>query len=252
MYLVDTPYGSGSVPIWERPEPRPRAAPIALSRHLIATAAIRLADAGGLDGVSVRKIATDLGVAPMRLYDYFTGKHELLDLMVDAIYAEIAEATSRPHEDWRDAARAIAEATRAAALAHEWFADLLGGRPRLSPHALAVGELTAAALNRAPGIRDINHLQRATATLNAFLIGAIRTEVAERRAAQSTGADKESWRSQLGPYLQRMLDTGRYPTIATLVHDAPHHTPEDAFTQNLATVLDAFLAPPRQPPPRSA
>jgi AcrR family transcriptional regulator len=213
---------------------------VALSRDRIATAAIRLADAGGLDGVSVRKIATELGAAPMRLYDYFTGKQELLDLMVDAVYAEIADTTRQPDDDWRAAARAVAEATRAAALAHEWFADLLGGRPRLSPHALAVGELTAAALNRAPGVGDIDDLQRATGTLNAFLIGAIRTEVAERRAARSTGTDKESWRADLGPYVQRMLDTGRYPTIATLVHDATHHSAEDTFAQNLATVLDAF------------
>ena len=151
LYFMDTSYGSGSSPIWERPEPKPRAAPVALSRDRIATAAIRLADAGGLDGVSVRKIATELGTAPMRLYDYFTGKQELFDLMVDAVYAEIAAATRRPHGDWRAGVRAVAEATRAAALAHEWFADLLGGRPRLSPHSLAVGESTASALNRAPG-----------------------------------------------------------------------------------------------------
>lgn len=213
---------------------------MALSRDRIATAAIRLADAGGLDGVSVRKIATELGTAPMRLYDYFTGKQELLDLMVDAVYAEIAAATRQPHDDWRAAARAAAEATRAAALTHEWFADLLGGRPRLSPHALAVGESTAAALNRAPGVSDIDDLQRATGTLSAFLAGAIRAEVAERRAARSTGTDKDSWQANLGPYLQRMLDTGRYPTIAALVHDATHHSAEDLFAQKLATVLDAF------------
>jgi Tetracyclin repressor-like, C-terminal domain len=87
---------------------------------------------------------------------------------------------------------------------------------------------------------DIDDLQRATGTLNAFLIGAIRTEVAERRAARSTGTDKDSWQADLGPYLQRMLDTGRYPTLATLVHDATHHSAEGTFAQNLATVLDAF------------
>jgi len=213
---------------------------VALSRDRIATAAIRLADAGGLDGVSVRKIATELGTAPMRLYDYFTGKQELFDLMVDAVYAEIAAATRRPHGDWRAGVRAVAEATRAAALAHEWFADLLGGRPRLSPHSLAVGESTASALNRAPGVGDIDDLQRATRTLNAFLIGAVRTEVTERRAARSTGTDLASWQAGLGPYLQRMLDTGRYPTVAALVHDATHHSADDAFAQNLDTVLDAF------------
>jgi len=46
---MDTPYGSAPLPVWERPEPQPRAAPVPLSRAKIAATAIRLADAHGLD-----------------------------------------------------------------------------------------------------------------------------------------------------------------------------------------------------------
>jgi AcrR family transcriptional regulator len=239
---MDTPYGSESTPVWERPEPRPRAAPVPLSRAKIAATAIRLADAHGLDGLSIRKIANELGVGPMRLYDYVLNRAELLDLMVDAVYARIAEADR--HSGWRPTVLGIAHATRAAALDHEWFSDLLGGRPHLGPHALAVGEATAAALSQAPGVRGLDGLQRALGALNGFLIGALRREITERRTARSTGTDEAAWQAGLGPYLTRMLQTGRYPTIARLVIEGAHLNAEETFEHNLTTVLDGITSRP--------
>jgi AcrR family transcriptional regulator len=234
MYLMDTTYGSGSAWVWERPEPQPRAAPVRLSREKIAAAAVRLADAQGLDGLSIRKLATELGVGPMRLYDYVANKDELLDLMVDAVYAEIAAAEHG--EGWRATAGAIARATREAALAHEWFTALLGGRPRLGPHALAVGEATAAALSQAPGVRNTDDLHWVIGTFNAVVIGALRNEIIERRS----DTDERSWQKSHGPYLMRMFATGRYPTLSRLVHDGPHLSAEDAFDHRLTTVLDGI------------
>jgi len=242
LYLMNTPYGSAPLPVWERPEPQPRAAPVPLSRAKIAATAIRLADVHGLDGLSVRKLAKELGVGPMRLYDYVTNRSELLDLMVDAVYAQIAEAGR--HSEWRATVLAIVHRTRDAALAHEWFADLLGGRPHLGPHALAVGESTAAALSQAPGVHGIDDLQRALGALNAFMIGAIRREVTERRTARSTGTDVTAWQAALGPYLTRMLDTGRYPTVARLVIDGAHLNAEETFHHNLTAILDGITSQP--------
>jgi AcrR family transcriptional regulator len=239
---MDTSYGSAPVPIWERPEPQPRAAPVPLSREKIATAAIRLADAHGLDGLSVRKIAKELGVGPMRLYDYVTNRAELLDLMIDSVYAQIAAVAG--HAEWRATVLAVAHATRGAALEHEWFSDLLGGRPHLGPHALAVGETTAAALSQAPGVRGVDDLQRTLAALNAFLIGALRREVTERRTARSTGTDESAFQASLGPYLTRMFATGRYPTIARLVIEGAHLNAEETFSRNLTTVLDGITGRP--------
>ncbi|GIJ28784.1 TetR family transcriptional regulator [Micromonospora qiuiae] len=242
LYFVDTLHGSDVLSVWERPEPQPRAAPVPLSRAKIAATAIRLADAHGLDGVSVRKIAKELGVGPMRLYDYVLNKSELLDLMVDAVYAQIAEAGQQ--SEWRATVLAIVHRTRDAALEHEWFADLLGARPHLGPHALAVGESTAAALSQAPGVRGIDDLQRALGALNAFIIGALRREVTERRTARSTGTDMSTWQAALGPYLTRMLETGRYPTVARLVIDGTHLNAEETFHHNLTTVLDGITSFP--------
>ncbi|WP_405797979.1 TetR/AcrR family transcriptional regulator [Streptomyces sp. NBC_01506] len=220
-----------------------------LSREKIATTAIRLADAHGLDGLSVRKLAKELGVGPMRLYDYVANRSELLDLMVDVVYARIAETGSDSDSDsgsdsdsapWRATVLAIAHATRAAALDHEWFADLLGGRPHLGPHALAVGEATAAALSRAPGVRGVDGLQRTLGALNAFLVGAVRSEVTERRTARATGTDEAAFQAGLGPYLTRMLQTGKYPTVARLVIEGAHLDAEETFDHNLTTVLDGI------------
>ena len=235
---MDTPYGSAPLPVWERPEPQPRAAPVPLSRAKIAATAIRLADDHGLDGLSVRKIAKELGVGPMRLYDYVTNRSELLDLMVDAVYAEIAGAG--PHPGWRATVLATFHRTRRAALDHEWFADLLGARPHLGPHAMAVGESTAAALSQAPGLHGIDDLQRALGVLNAFMVGALRREITERRTARSTGTDVSAWQSARGPYLTRMLKTGRYPTVARLVVEGAHLNPEETFEHNLTTILDGI------------
>ena len=213
-----------------------------LSREKIAATVIRLADTHGLDGLSIRKIAKELGVGPMRLYDYVINRSELLDLMVDAVYARIAEVGRHP--EWRATVLAIAHATRAAALDHEWFSDLLGGRPHLGPHALAVGESLAAALSQSPGVRGIDDLQRAVGALNAFVIGALRREITERRTARSTGIDEPTWQAGLGPYLTRQLETGQYPTIARLVIDGVHLNPEDTFHRNLTTVLHGMTIPP--------
>ncbi|MCP2327539.1 AcrR family transcriptional regulator [Hamadaea flava] len=228
------------MPVWERPEPQPRAAPVPLSRAKIVATAIHLADDQSLDVLSVRKIAKELGVGPMRLYDYVASRSELLDLMVDAVYAQIAEAAQ--HAEWRATVLAVVHRTRTAALDHEWFADLLGGRPHLGPHALAVGETTAAALDQAPGIRDVDGLQRALGALNSFMIGAIRREVTERRTARSTGTELAAWQTSLGPYLTRMLNTGRYPTVARLVIDGAHLDAEETFHHNLTTILDGITS----------
>jgi hypothetical protein len=139
---------------------------------------------------------------------------------------------------------ALAQATRDAALDHEWFADLLGARPHLGPHALAVGESTAAALSQAPGVRSIDDLQRAVGALNAFIVGALRREITERRTARLTGTDVSAWQAAHGPYLTRMLETGRYPTVARLVIDGAHLNAEETFHHNLITILDGITSHP--------
>lgn len=225
--------------VWERPEPAGRPVPSPLSRDRIVRAAIDLADAGGLAEVSLRKVAAALDAGPMRLYGYVDTKEELFDLMVDAVYAEITPAEPAGH-DWRATLRTLARRMRQAAHRHEWFADLLGGRPHIGPGALAHLEATMAALNGAPGFDDINAVMRAAGTVHAYILGALRTEITERRAERASGMTEPQWQAASGPYISRILATGRYPTLAELIRDATQPDADTTFDIGLDCVLDGI------------
>ncbi|GAB1512066.1 TetR/AcrR family transcriptional regulator [Actinophytocola sp. KF-1] len=220
--------------VWERPEPPDRPVPAPLSRERIVRTAIRLADADGLDAVSLRKVAAALDVGPMRLYGYIATKEELLDLMVDAVYAEI-----RPAGDgWRAVLRSLAETTRQAAHRHEWLADLLGGRPQLGPNTLAGGEAVLSAMD---GV-DLDTVVPAVAAVNAYVIGAVRREITELRAERASGMDQRQWQATYGPYLERTFATGRFPALATVVRDGPHLDADQTFLAGLDFLLDGIEA----------
>jgi AcrR family transcriptional regulator len=220
--------------VWERPEPPNRPVLAPLNRERIVRATIQLADADGLEAVSLRKVATALGAGTMRLYSYIASKEELLDLIVDAVHAEI-----RPvGEGWREVLRSLAETTRQAAHEHEWLADLLGGRPQLGPHALARGEAVVAAL----GGVDVDAIMPVVTAVDAYVIGAVRREIAERRAERATGMDEKRWQASLGPYLERTFATGRFPALATVVRDAAHLDADHTFRIGLDFLLDGIEA----------
>jgi AcrR family transcriptional regulator len=220
--------------VWERPEPPSRPALSPLSRDRIVHAAIELADAEGLGAVSLRKVAAELDAGPMRLYGYMSTKDELLDLMVDAVYGEIELP---PDGDWRAVRRSLAHGIRQVAYRHEWFVDLLGGRPHLGPNALAYAEASMAPLVR---VFDIDTAMRAAGTVNAYVIGAVRAEITERRAERASGMDERQWQAASGPYMRRMLATGRYPTFARVMRESSDVAPDVVFDTGLDYVLDGI------------
>ena len=222
--------------IWERPEPTERRRPSPLSRERIVRAAIDLADADGLDAVSLRKVAGALDAGPMRLYRYVDTKDELLTLMVDAAYAEIPAPAGAT---WDAVLRSIATGIRGVALRHEWFAELLGGRPHLGPATLAHGEASLTAL-RSTGLDDLGTVTGALAALNVYVIGAVRKEVAERRAQRASGLDQRQWQHATAPYLLRMFATGDYPAMEEWVHDAPHLQADEVFELGLTYLLEGI------------
>lgn len=227
--------------VWERPEPAPRSAPGPLSRERIVRAAIALADKEGLEAVSLRKVGAALDAGPMRLYGYLSTKEELLELMVDEVYGEMVSAGPL-RGNWREALRSMAHRTRRAAGTHKWFVDLLGGRPHLGPNALAHLEASLAALSGTPGFENIDAILQAVGTVNAYVIGAIRSEHSELRARLETGMDEAQWHTATGPYIHRMIATGRFPTLARVVRDATHPPTEVVFDKGLEQVLDGIAA----------
>jgi AcrR family transcriptional regulator len=200
-------------------------------------AAIAIADGDGLASVSLRKVGASLDAGPMRLYGYLSTKEELLDLMIDAVYGEIV-SMGPIRGDWRTMLRTIAHHTRRACHAHKWFIDLLGGRPHLGPNALAHLEACFAALNNVPGFEDINTSMRAMGTVNAYVIGAIRSESNELKG----GMNKAQWQEAWWPYIERLIATGRFPMLARVVRDASHPSHNAVFDRGLDTVLDGIAA----------
>ncbi|WP_416974399.1 TetR/AcrR family transcriptional regulator [Streptomyces sp. 4F14] len=254
--------------VWDRPEPPAR--PVPLDRERIVAAAITLADEGGLEAVSVRKVAGRLNAGPMRLYGFMATKEELYDLMVDEVQGEIligagagagagavgvggggevgaegevggavrAGADASP-SDWRETLRALAHRTRRTALRHEWLADLLGGRPALGPNGLAVTEAKLAALD---GLTDIDTALRATETISAYVTGALRREIAHLRAVRVTGLTDSDWQRASGSHVTAMLATGRFPALARAVHDGSEVDAGVTFATGLEWVLDGVAA----------
>jgi AcrR family transcriptional regulator len=222
--------------VWDRPEPPSKPSPTPLSRELIVTAAIRLADEGGLDEVSLRKVAAALNAGPMRLYGYIETKDELLDLMVDEVYGEITPPS--PSADWRTGLRHVAHGIRDAAKRHEWLIDLLGGRPHQGPNVLAHMESSLATVP----LENIDEVIGVIGTVMAYVHGAVRSEITEIRAERSSGMTEEQWQRASGPYIERMLATGRFPTLARFIYEGGDREHGQVFDSGLDYVLDGIAA----------
>jgi AcrR family transcriptional regulator len=126
------------------PRPAPKAQ---LSRERIALTALRLADAEGLDALSMRRLATELDVGTMTLYGYFRSKEELTAAMVDVATANAPIRVADGH--WRDQLRALMLGIRRTLAEHPSFVQLRLTRPILTPGALRASDAGLRILDRA-------------------------------------------------------------------------------------------------------
>ena len=108
-------------PIWSRPEPGARNA--RFSREKIAAAALEIGRKEGMQAVSMRRVAAELGAGTMTLYHYVANKRELFELMHDAMMAQLIVPEEELEHGWREAMRAIAYASLEA-----WRAQPLAAR----------------------------------------------------------------------------------------------------------------------------
>ena len=133
-----------------------------LSREEVLACALRLAEEWGLEQLTMRRLAGDLGVAPNALYTYFADKTVLLDALFDAVLGEV-EAPDPEAGAWQEALTAMMRASRAVLLAHPHLVSLFLTRPG-GPNALRLGEATLRVLARG-GVEG----ERAAAALRALL-----------------------------------------------------------------------------------
>ncbi|WP_327680858.1 TetR/AcrR family transcriptional regulator [Kitasatospora sp. NBC_00458] len=224
--------------LWERldrPAPAPRTA---LTPQRIAEAAVALADAEGLEAVTMRRLATALGVAPMAAYRYVSGKDELLELMVDSVHAELP--LDRTGTDWRATMRALALALRAMNLAHPW--TVRAGTLALTPNQLAVPEHAFAAL-AGHGL-DADTTMAVFRTVTDYVRGSVATEVGLQTWQREQGwPDGDATRAALAPRMTWLMSTGRYPAYGRYLTEATRKDdPDWQFETGLDCVLDGIAA----------
>lgn len=111
---------------------------VALSRRSIALAALDLIDADGLDGLSMRKLGSRLGVEAMSLYHYVSNKGDLLDAAVEQIYLEIEIPDLDGPEGWESAVRQAVHSFHRALIRHANAVSLFATRPAVAPGAFEV------------------------------------------------------------------------------------------------------------------
>jgi hypothetical protein len=106
-----------------------------------------------------------------------------------------------------------------------------------SPNAIAHLEASYAALGKAHAFKDMDAIMQAVSTVNAYVIGALRNEANDLRAESESGMDPAEWQAAWWPYLQRLIATGRFPMMATVVSEATHPPAETEFERGLNCVL---------------
>jgi AcrR family transcriptional regulator len=225
-------------------QPRPSRGPKpTLTVPRIVAAAVAVADAEGLAAMSVRRVADELGVGAMTLYRYVPGKAELVDVMVDTVYAEL------PHEavdgDWRTRLEAVARENRELYLRHTWLLQVATGRPPLGPNTMAKYEHELRAVDGI-GLTDVQ-LDAVVTLVNGFVNGAVRGAVDAATAQQRSGLTDEQWWRAHQPLLEKVFDTERFPLAARVgaAAGAEHNTaydPAHAFEFGLARLLDGIAA----------
>jgi AcrR family transcriptional regulator len=119
--------------------------PRLLTRERIVEAAAALVDAEGLEAVSVRRLAAELGVRGPSLYNHFATKNEILDAVADAVVSRVDVSFFGSH-DWREALRLWAQSYHAALSAHPNIVPVLAHGPGRRPAALAMADAVYGAL----------------------------------------------------------------------------------------------------------
>ncbi|GAA0943500.1 TetR/AcrR family transcriptional regulator [Actinocorallia libanotica] len=216
--------------LWREGGARPRQG---LSLDRIVRAGVALADAEGLAGLSMRKVAERLGFTTMSLYRHVPGRDQLIDLMCDEV---AAEAGAAPEEgDWRTRLEACAREGWELRRRHPWLAEVRGGRHIPGPHAIARYERMLSAvvdtgLTPAEVIAVVGLVGR---FLDSEALLLVEAAEAERRS----GVSHEEWWGGRDALFERLP---AYPTITRLWEEGGFDDPEDPFEFGLARLLDGI------------
>jgi AcrR family transcriptional regulator len=232
-------------PIWSRPEPgarNPR-----FSRDKIAAAALEIAKADGAQAVSMRRVASELGAGTMTLYHYVANKRELIELMHDAMMAQLLVPEEELEQGWRPALRAIARSSLKAWQTHRWQREETSDTPVFGPNGLRHFEqsLKAVAETGLPLARRMEIVSQ----VDEYVLG----------YADAMHGDFENWEEEWGGYLEAVagyltsqLEQGDFPHVAEFMGGEDmmtvirrmlaETTAEERFERGLGRLLDGIQA----------
>ena len=220
--------------------PRPaRRSPDPLSRDRIVAAAIEVADAEGLDAVSMRRVATQLGAAPMSLYRHVATKDDLLMQMMDAVVRASWRPPAEPPAGWRPRLELAHRALWRMFKRHPWLAPAMSvTRPQPIPAGLEVTEWILDALDGC-GLEPREALD-VHVVLFTFVRGTAIALEPERAAEAATGLTSEDWLDTQTEALTRIVDAGRFPRFRRLVELGYDLDLDAIVEQGLARLLDGL------------
>jgi AcrR family transcriptional regulator len=210
-----------------RTEPRGR-----LSRDRVVGTAIAHADAGGLEALSMRKLADEIGVAPMALYRHVANKDDLIDGMVDVVFGEIELPSA--DGDWRTAMRTRAVSVRDVLSRHRWAIGLMESRANPGPanlrhHDAVIGSLRAAGF-------EMEMVANAYSVLDSYIYGFALTKM-------NLPFDDTS---DIAATAQEMLEpfpVGEYPNLVAFITEhamKPGYDYGNEFENGLDVILDGL------------
>ncbi|MYR85241.1 TetR family transcriptional regulator [Streptomyces sp. SID685] len=236
--------GSAAEPamsVWQRlAQPTLSQRPV-LTHARIVAAALRVADTDGLDAVSMRRLATELGVSAMTCYRYVSGKEDIIELMLDKVRAEML--LERPGGTWHEVLRDSALRFRQVVLRHPWMTEVPG---RIlfapTPAHLALVEQQFTALDGL-GL-TMEQMADVAGAITAYARARTHDEItrARLRAPEGWTSGGEAREANLAR-LSFLLEAGDYPLYQRYVRQTSPHEDEDArFTFGLDCLLDGIAA----------
>jgi AcrR family transcriptional regulator len=206
-------------------------------------AALRIADEDGYDAVSMRRLATEVGMGTMSLYWYVESKDELLDLVLDHL---IGTTLLEPAElaDWRTGLTAIATGSRAIYLAHPWLVQVIGQRPTIGPNMLRHVDQSLCVVDGLPIPMEVR--MQILHTVDDYVVGSVLREAADTELARELGMSESEWHEQLRPHFEALIEAEDLGYLARFIDEQgfePRHG--KSFESGLELVfagIDALLA----------
>ncbi|WP_214321226.1 TetR/AcrR family transcriptional regulator C-terminal domain-containing protein [Nonomuraea sediminis] len=205
-----------------------------LTRHLLIDTALRLLDEVGLEGLTVRRLAAELGVQSPALYWHIRTKQELLDGMADRIVQDAGMGPPRQGEPWQDWLARRARAYRASLLGHRDGARIVASATHLEPATIRLFDEELAAMT-GHGFTPVLALRTITA-VTQYVNGFVLQEQAEHpQPAPGTAADRVA-------ALEELLGEDAPGTLIAAYREQGGAIGEQAFEHGLRALIDGTAA----------